>query len=137
MTGEGGVLAINERSRISAHVLDPSRNVALVASSDGSVLVMRDMDQEAQRCTAHRWCQEAAGHTGRHRRFLAEITPEKLEMDASVSISIECGSNEPDPHLVLAVGFTGKPRFCSARLTWSQTEKVAKALTSAKERYEP
>lgn len=97
---------------------------------------MTNMSHDLQGCPAHRWCEQGSDHTGRHRRQLAEITPEKLEMDASVSISIECAENEADPHVVLALGFTGRPRFGAARLTWSQTDRVAKALVKAKERFE-
>lgn len=88
-------------------------------------------------CTV-KWCQEDdSGGAHRHRRTVSVIAPERLEMDASVTLGLEAARDETEPHLVMGLGFTGRECFGAARLTWQQVERLAAGLLKVHRRWAP
>ncbi|TDE10665.1 hypothetical protein [Jiangella asiatica] len=88
---------------------------------------------DPQKCTGARWCDEPAGHRGRHRHYVGEVMLDRTSSVTSVAVTVESATSAPA--LVLTVAASRPARYHAAPLDWGQVGELAGLLADAHGRW--
>lgn len=89
--------------------------------------------RDPEKCDGARWCDEPAGHRGRHRHYLGEVMLDTRSPVTSISVTLE--STAAAPQLVVTVAASRPARYHAVPLDWKQVDQLADLLGDAAGRW--